>query len=71
MARPGGALDGYRKCHAFHRLSSPESRQEMLIQAFIWPQSYSWSEWLPTVNSDRLKEKSCVSKLGSIGELIR
>src|SRR6266404_628581 len=71
MARPGGTLDGYEKCHASHRLSSPKTRQKMLVQAFIWPQSYSWSEWLPTVSSDRLEENGCVSKSCSIGELIR
>ena len=58
IARLKGTLDAYGKCHASHRLSSPKTRQEMLVQAFIWPQSYSWSEWLPTVSSDRLEEES-------------
>jgi hypothetical protein len=58
MARLGGTLDAYGKCHAFHRFSSPKTPQEKPIQASIWPQSYSCSEWLPTVSSDRLEEEN-------------
>src|SRR5258707_1950170 len=58
MARLKGTLDPYGKCHAFHCFSSPKTPQKMLIQASIWHQFYSWSEWLPTVSSDRLEEES-------------